>query len=41
MNSPQKVEVRYGQAIQVTDYGLRGKAQLVEEVRRRILELGS
>ncbi len=39
INRPQRVEVRYGRPIDVKDYGVRQKAQLMEEVREQMLEL--
>jgi 1-acyl-sn-glycerol-3-phosphate acyltransferase len=39
VNRPQRVEVRYGEPIDVAAYGVRRKKQLMEEVRARVLEL--
>jgi 1-acyl-sn-glycerol-3-phosphate acyltransferase len=39
VNRPQRVEVRYGRPIAVRDYGVRRKKQLMEEVRKQLLEL--
>jgi 1-acyl-sn-glycerol-3-phosphate acyltransferase len=36
---PGRAEVRYGAPLAAADYGLRRKAELIEEVRRRIAEL--
>jgi 1-acyl-sn-glycerol-3-phosphate acyltransferase len=37
--APGRITVRYGAPIEVEPYGLRRKAELMEEVRRRIAEL--
>ncbi len=39
INRPWRVDVRYGEPIDVTAYGVRGKARLMEDVRARVLEL--
>ncbi len=39
VNRPWRVDVRYGEPIDVTAYGVRQKAQLMEDVRTRVVEL--